>query len=97
MFNCGKKCKIKSSSNTPELDFGEQMTIRLSGGVEVRADVVVEIAKEAGRIIMDIYNTDVDKWDIVAKSDNSPLTRADLAANDYICAQLSERYPSIPM
>ena len=63
----------------------------------MRADVIVDIAKEAGKIIMDIYNTDLDKWEIVAKQDNSPLTRADLAANSYICRLLSEKYPSIPM
>jgi 3'-phosphoadenosine 5'-phosphosulfate (PAPS) 3'-phosphatase len=34
---------------------------------------------------------------VKAKSDESPLTAADLAANNLICASLKEMYPSIPM
>lgn len=36
-------------------------------------------------------------WAVKAKSDESPLTAADLAANNLICASLKEKYPSIPM
>lgn len=36
-------------------------------------------------------------WAVKAKSDESPLTAADLAANNLICDSLKEKYPSIPM
>lgn len=37
-------------------------------------------------------------WDVQIKTkDNSPLTKADLAANKVICDALTESYPDIPM
>jgi 3'(2'),5'-bisphosphate nucleotidase len=65
------------------------------GDTRVEVDEIVEIAKQAGLIIMEIYNQDTENWNVQDKSDNSPLTRADLAANEYICAKLREKYPSI--
>ncbi|MFT5063531.1 MAG: 3'(2'), 5'-bisphosphate nucleotidase, partial [Gammaproteobacteria bacterium] len=41
----------------------------------------IDIAREAGDKIMEIYKTD---FEITDKSDNSPLTTADLAANQVI-------------
>ena len=49
-------------------------------------DQVVEIAKDAGDAIMDIYRTDFDQYE---KSDSSPLTEADLAAHKIICDGLN--------
>ncbi|CAM9776858.1 unnamed protein product [Chrysoparadoxa australica] len=46
---------------------------------------------------MEVYNSPVDDWDVQVKTDDSPLTRADLAANDILCQQLSELYPDIPI
>lgn len=57
---------------------------------------VHEIAKHAGQAIMEIYGS--DDFNITHKEDDSPLTRADLAAHDTICqelAQLDEAYPVI--
>ena len=37
-------------------------------------------------------------WDVQIKTkDNSPLTKADLAANKVTCDALTECYPDIPM
>jgi 3'(2'), 5'-bisphosphate nucleotidase len=42
---------------------------------------IVKIAKEAGKVIMQIYN---QNFDVEYKKDNSPLTLADKRANDII-------------
>ncbi|CAM9650793.1 unnamed protein product, partial [Phaeothamnion confervicola] len=67
------------------------------GEVSVKADDVIAIVREAGKAIMEIYNTDEEKWGKTTKSDDSPLTMADLAANKIICDRLSVLYPSIPI
>lgn len=61
------------------------------------ADEIKEIARLAGDKILEIY-ADVDSFGVEAKADNSPLTRADKAANDVIVAgllALSTQYPII--
>lgn len=55
---------------------------------------VIEIAKNAGIAIMDIYETD---FDVVKKSDNSPLTQADMAAHNLIVTSLKQLTPEIPI
>lgn len=55
---------------------------------------VIEIAKNAGTAIMDIYETD---FDVVKKSDNSPLTQADVAAHNLIVTALKQLSPEIPI
>ncbi len=52
---------------------------------------VKEITIEAGKKIMEIYNS--PDFEIETKSDNSPITRADKAANDYIVQKVQEKYP----
>lgn len=56
---------------------------------------VVDIAREAGHAIMDIYNS--DSFDVELKGDNSPLTIADKKANDIICQGLKSISPEIPI
>jgi len=56
---------------------------------------IIEIAIEAGRAIIEIYNS--DDFNIEMKSDNSPLTLADLAAHNLIKEKLISLYPSIPI
>ena len=55
----------------------------------------IEIAKQAGQAIMDIY----DQEDIgqQKKSDNTPVTKADLAANKVIINGLMKLTPNIPI
>ncbi|MDP3387805.1 MAG: 3'(2'),5'-bisphosphate nucleotidase CysQ [Eubacteriales bacterium] len=53
---------------------------------------IIRIAYEAGKIIMDIYNTD---FNVDYKDDNSPLTKADKLANDHIVDALKIDYPNM--
>ncbi len=50
-----------------------------------------KIAREAGDIIMEIYKTDFDSQQ---KSDQSPVTKADIAAEEYIIPRLEALTPS---
>lgn len=55
---------------------------------------VIELARLAGQKILEIYNTD---FKISNKDDNTPVTCADLAANDLIVQKLSELTPDFPV
>jgi len=55
---------------------------------------LVDISREAGRQIMDVYETD---FAVEAKNDNSPLTEADMAAHHVIVDSLGELTPDIPI
>lgn len=55
---------------------------------------VREIAREAGRAILDIYATD---FSVENKTDNSPLTAADMAAHRAICGRLAAVTPGVPI
>ena len=54
-----------------------------------------QIAIQAGKAILDIYHS--DDFNIEAKGDGSPLTKADKAANEIIVTQLQELFPEIPI
>lgn len=58
----------------------------------VSADYLVQLAKEAGEAIMKIYEGDIA---VEHKSDESPLTLADLEADRIICDGLQQQYPNI--
>ena len=55
---------------------------------------VLEIAKVAGEKIMEVYEAG---FEIETKEDNSPVTTADLAANDYIEKELKKLSPLFPI
>jgi len=56
---------------------------------------LINIAEEAGRLIMTLYKqTSVE---MKTKIDNSVVTRADMASHDYICAAITALYPAIPI
>jgi len=55
---------------------------------------IITIAKDAGDVIMEIYQKD---FDVDYKEDNSPLTIADLKSNELICSRLQDLYPNIPI
>jgi 3'(2'), 5'-bisphosphate nucleotidase len=57
-------------------------------------DSCVEIARDAGRKILDIYNTE---FDIEHKDDKSPLTNADMASHHTILQALTALTPDIPV
>ncbi len=58
-------------------------------------DALVELARGAGRRILTVYES--DHFDIEAKGDGSPLTRADRLAHDYLVQGLSALTPTIPV
>ena len=55
---------------------------------------VVSIAQQAGDAILSIYNRD---FEVHNKSDDSPLTEADLAAHRLIVAELGKLTPDVPV
>jgi len=56
---------------------------------------IINISKQAGDAIMTVYNS--DDFNVQLKSDDSPLTKADIAANDVIVAALIKLTPEIPI
>ena len=59
-----------------------------------RIDLVVEIAKVAGKKILEHYDSGVT---VTSKEDDTPLTEADLAANKIIIEQLQSLSPDLPI
>ena len=57
-------------------------------------DKICGIAKDAGSVIMDIYNDDVE---VEFKNDRSPLTEADKKSNELIIQSLELFHPNIPI
>ncbi len=57
-------------------------------------EALVRLAREADQAILEIYNTDFDVQD---KSDDSPLTQADMASHRTIVKGLHELSPEIPV
>ncbi len=51
---------------------------------------LTQISREAGRAIMEVYGTDFQSW---KKSDQSPLTQADLRADEIIRSGLNKTFP----
>ena len=58
-------------------------------------ETIVNIAKTAGKEILAIYET--ADFGVEMKADDSPLTRADLAAHHVIVDALAEQFPAIPV
>jgi 3'(2'), 5'-bisphosphate nucleotidase len=57
-------------------------------------DALLDVALEAGEAIMDVYKRD---FAVTAKTDDSPLTEADLAAHRIIGARLAAMAAQIPV
>jgi len=55
---------------------------------------IIETAREAGAAILDFYSEDIE---VVDKEDDSPLTKADLAAHHIIVDALAEIDPDTPV
>lgn len=56
---------------------------------------LVEVAREAGRAILEIYGT--DDFNVEYKEDSSPLTEADRRSHEIIARRLSELTPDVPV
>ena len=61
---------------------------------QILIENLIRISKDAGDAIMDIYETE---FDVDIKSDQSPLTKADLLSNKIICSSLEKITPDIPV
>ncbi len=57
-------------------------------------DFLAALAREAGRAILDVYDTD---FEVQRKDDYSPLTLADTRSHRIIADALRSRYPGIPV
>ncbi|WP_417372240.1 3'(2'),5'-bisphosphate nucleotidase CysQ [Gelidibacter japonicus] len=57
-------------------------------------EVIVETAREAGKKILGYYNEEIE---VTSKEDESPLTKADMAAHYYIVGKLEELDPNTPV
>jgi len=57
--------------------------------------VMRRLALEAGDKIMEIYNS--PEFEVKSKSDASPVTEADEAADALISAGLAEAFPGMPL
>ena len=55
---------------------------------------LVDLAEEAGRAILAVYETD---FEVMDTADDSPLTQADLAAHNVLVAGLAALTPDIPV
>jgi len=60
----------------------------------VFAEAIAELAVEAGKAILEIYEQD---FEVTQKDDASPLTQADLASHHIICKGLAHLTPDIPV
>ncbi len=60
----------------------------------VPMEALLELARKAGDAILDVYNTN---FEVTDKSDNSPLTAADLASHKIIVNALQQLTPEIPV
>ena len=78
-------CAIDLKESTPHL-------IKLD---QTLLENVKIIAEEAGQAILQIYQQ--DDFDVQIKSDQSPLTKADLASHDIITKALKNLTPKIPI
>lgn len=57
-------------------------------------DKIIETAREAGEAILEFYSDEIEVYD---KEDDSPLTKADLAAHHIIVDALAEIDPDTPV
>ena len=62
--------------------------------MNIDINIINDIAKRAGERILDYYDSDVE---VEKKSDDSPLTKADLASHGEIVDGLKKHYPEIPI
>jgi 3'(2'), 5'-bisphosphate nucleotidase len=67
-------------------------------GTAVPLGALVALAESAGAAILSIYDApDAAAVSVTIKSDDSPLTAADTAANAVICGKLAADFPHIPI
>lgn len=65
--------------------------------LEERLQAVLSLVRQAGAVIMQLYNGDDTRWEVTHKADNSLLTQADLAAHRVLAEGLQQLTPDIPV
>ena len=63
--------------------------------INVVAEICIKAAYYARKAVLDVYNK--KKFKIMAKEDNSPLTRADIASHTKISDVLSSEFQNVPI
>jgi len=58
---------------------------------EKELDIALNLCREAGEVVLQYYGKDVG---ISVKKDDSPVTQADKASNEYITSKLQELFPA---
>ncbi|KDD76927.1 inositol monophosphatase [Helicosporidium sp. ATCC 50920] len=71
------------------------MSLNLAIEQQIRCKDIIDIAIRAGEAILEVYHS--DDFGIERKADNSPVTKADQAANALICRELARVAPHIPI
>jgi len=83
---------LRTGESTPDESAAEVLAyLDMLGTLRGMAVSLCGAAVEAGRKIMEIYESD---FTVTQKDDKSPLTQADLASDHIITGVLSARYPS---
>lgn len=82
-----------------KVTFGQNLKNRIMSpdGLSALMPELLQLTKKAGEAIMEVYNQPASFTQVTLKSDQSPLTQADQAANDLIAAGLAELTPDIPI
>ncbi len=62
--------------------------------LEAYLETIIDIAHDAGELILDVYS---DDFDVETKGDGTPLTIADQRSHNLICSRLLELTPNIPI
>ena len=63
----------------------------------ININILLEIAKEAGDRILEVYNNPATAQVVDFKADDSPLTLADRASHTVISQALKQYFPAIPV
>lgn len=103
-IDCPPNCHSLSTRNEliPSLEPPIQPESKMDStidviGVKVALGPIVQLAESAGKAIMKIYDEPTEDWGVQSKSDDSPLTKADLSANAVICAELEKMESAFPI
>lgn len=62
---------------------------------EIKLHELQDIIKEAGRLVLDIYNS--RDFHVEVKDDRTPVTEADKASSAFLVSSLRQLYPDIPI
>ena len=65
--------------------------------ITININILLEIAKEAGDRILEVYNNPATAQVVDFKADDSPLTLADRASHTVISQALKQYFPAIPV